>query len=114
MHEYSLVLQMLRRVEEEARARGAVAVRRVALEVGELAGVEPDFLRSAYEVARAGTLCEHAVLEISSCAARWACPRCGRTFARDEVLRCAGCDAPARLDERSEALLLSSIELEVP
>ncbi len=114
MHEYSIIEAMLRRVAEEARARGAIAVRRVAMGVGELAGVEPELLRSAYEIARPGTVCERADLEIVTYPMRWSCPVCGKDFARGDVLRCAGCAAPARLEPASEALVVESIEMEVP
>jgi hydrogenase nickel incorporation protein HypA/HybF len=114
MHEYSLVEALVRRVEEEARRRDAVAIHGLKVSVGELAGVDPELFRTAYETFRAGTLCERAPLEIIHAPARWSCPGCGKTFARGDVLRCAGCDRPARLDERSDALLLEAIDLEVP
>ncbi len=114
MHEYSLVEALVRRVEEEARRRDAVAVHGLKVTVGELAGVDPELFRTAYETFRAGTVCERAALELVAVPARWSCPSCDKTFARGDVLRCAGCDRPARLDERSDALLLEAIDLEVP
>lgn len=114
MHEYSLVDSLLRRVEDEVRRHGATRVDRVKVSVGELAGVEPDLLTAAYDLARQGTVCADAPLELVRYPARWSCPRCNRPFAHGEVLHCEPCDAPARLDERSEALLLDSLDLEVP
>ncbi len=114
MHEYSLVDSLVRRVEEEARRRGAVAVHRVKVTVGELAGVDPELFRTAYETFRAGTACERAALELATCPAEWSCPTCGKAIARGEALRCAACGEPARLSERSDALLLEAIEMEVP
>src|SRR5512142_2548729 len=114
MHEYSLVEALVRRVEEEARRREAVAVHGLKVTVGELAGVDPELFRTAYETFRAGTVCAHAALDLTTVPARWTCPGCRKTFARGDVLRCAGCDRPARLDERSDALLLEAIDLEVP
>jgi hydrogenase nickel incorporation protein HypA/HybF len=89
-------------------------VYRVRLAVGELAGVEPDLLRSAFEIARPGTICARAELEVVTHPMRWTCPACAREFARGEVLRCEACDRPARLDEKSEALVVETIEMEVP
>jgi hydrogenase nickel incorporation protein HypA/HybF len=114
MHEYSLVMSLVRRVEEEARSRQATAVHRVKVSVGELAGVEPELFRTAYETFREGTICEHAVLEIATWPASYRCPGCGRGFAPGDVLRCPACDRPAQADARSEALLLDAIEMEVP
>jgi hydrogenase nickel incorporation protein HypA/HybF len=46
--------------------------------------------------------------------ATWSCPRCKTPIARGAILRCAACDAPAQLDEGSDALTLDAIEMEVP
>jgi hydrogenase nickel incorporation protein HypA/HybF len=114
MHEYSLVEALLRRVEEEARQRSAIAIHGLKVSVGELSGVEPELFRTAYETFREGTMCEKTPLEIVRWPADWACPSCGRTFAAGDVLRCEPCGRPARLSEKSQALLLESIDMEVP
>ena len=114
MHEYSLVGALVERVEAEARQRGAVAIRRVVVSLGELAGVEAELFRTAFETFRPGAAWERAALELTAYPARWSCPSCGRAFARGEVLSCATCRRPALMDERSGALLLETIELEVP
>jgi hydrogenase nickel incorporation protein HypA/HybF len=114
MHEYSLVEALVRRVEEEAREHGAIAVHGLKVSLGELSGVDPELFRSAYEMFREGTVCEKAQLEIVRWAADWTCPACGKSIAAGDVLRCDRCDRPARLNERSEALLLESIDMEVP
>jgi hydrogenase nickel incorporation protein HypA/HybF len=114
VHEYSLVEALVRRVEAEARSRSAVAVHGLTVSIGELAGVDPELFRTAYETFRAGTICEATPLTVHAVPAAWSCPACGRAFAQGEPLRCAGCDRPARMSERSDALLLESIDLEVP
>jgi hydrogenase nickel incorporation protein HypA/HybF len=114
VHEYSLIEALFGRVEEEARRRGAVAVRRVSVRVGELAGVDPELFRTAYEIFRKGTLCEAAPLAVSLVAASWSCSGCARPIARGAVLRCEACGAPARLADGGDALTLDAIEMEVP
>jgi hydrogenase nickel incorporation protein HypA/HybF len=114
MHEYSLVESLIRRVEEEARRRSATRVHALRVTVGEMAGVDPELFRTAFETFRAGTVCEATALELVTCPAAWACPSCGAPIARGERLQCARCDVPAKLSERSDALLLESIDLEVP
>jgi hydrogenase nickel incorporation protein HypA/HybF len=114
MHEYSLVDALVRRVEEEARKRSAIAVHGLRISLGELSGVDPELFRTAYETFREGTLCEKTPLEIVRCPADWTCPSCGRAFAQGDVLRCERCDKPARLSEKSQALLLEAIDMEVP
>ena len=114
MHEYSLVESLVRRVEEEARRRSATRVHSLKVSVGEMAGVDPELFRTAFETFRQGTFCEETALEIIAHPAEWACPSCGATIARGERLQCARCDVPARLSDRSDALLLESIDMEIP
>lgn len=114
MHEYSLIESLVRRVEEEARQRGALRIHRLSVSVGELAGVDPELFQTAYDTFRAGTLCAEVPLTLSRRAASWSCPQCKSPIARGAILRCPACDVPARLDEGSDALTLDRIEMEVP
>ena len=113
MHEYSLMTALMERVEQEAAAHGALAVHRVRVRIGELSGVEPELLDSAFAIVRTGTLCERATLEIERVAARWECSGCRLPLDAGERLRCAACGAPAALAAGGE-ILLGQIELEVP
>jgi hydrogenase nickel incorporation protein HypA/HybF len=114
MHEYSLVEALVTRVEQEARRRSALAVHGVSVRVGELAGVDPELFRTAYETFRQGTICENAPLALRHVPASWSCPRCRRPVARGAVLACPDCKEPARLDDGGDALTLDGIDLEVP
>ncbi|HSD22493.1 MAG TPA: hydrogenase maturation nickel metallochaperone HypA [Anaeromyxobacter sp.] len=114
MHEYSLVEALVTRVEAEAKKRNALAVHRLSVRVGELAGVDPELFQTAYETFRAGTICASAPLTLTRVPASWSCPRCASPIARGAILRCTACDAPARLDDGSDALTLDGIEMEVP
>jgi len=113
MHEYSLVQAMYDEVERLARSRGATAVHRVTVRIGESAGVDPGLLASAYEIFRVHTICERAPLEIVTVPVRWTCPGGHGPIAPDAVLRCATCGAPASL-EGGDELVLERVELEVP
>ena len=112
MHEYSLIQSLLDVVDAEVRSRGAIAVHHLRVRVGEFAGVETDLLTSAYELVQEQTSCAGAELEIVPVPARWVCPDCGADIARGEVLRCAECGLPARLESGDE-ILLERIEMEV-
>ena len=114
MHEYSLVEALVRRVEDEARRRSALAVHALSVRVGELAGVDAELFQTAYETFRAGTICEKTPLKVTRVAASWSCPRCRRPIARGEVLTCPACKQAARLDDGGDALTLDQIEMEVP
>jgi hydrogenase nickel incorporation protein HypA/HybF len=113
MHEYSIIQALVERVGEEARAQGATAVHRLSVRIGELSGVDPDLLATAYDTFRARTICQGAQLDLRIVAARWECPACGQTIARGAVLTCPVCTLPARLSEGDE-IMLDRIELEVP
>jgi hydrogenase nickel incorporation protein HypA/HybF len=64
MHEYSLVQAMFDQIADAVRANRALAVRRVHVRIGRLAGVEPELFRTAYEVFRIRTFCSDAPLVI--------------------------------------------------
>jgi hydrogenase nickel incorporation protein HypA/HybF len=114
MHEYSLVEALISRVEAEAKKRQALKVHALSVRVGELAGVDPELFQTAYDTFRAGTLCAETTLTVKRIPASWSCPRCRAAIPRGEVLRCAACDVPARLDDGADALTLDGIEMEVP
>ncbi len=113
MHEYSIVRALLARVDQEVRAQKASTVHRLSVRIGELAGIEPDLLASAYQICRERTVCQEADLVIDRVPARWACSACQTPIAPGAVLRCSACGQPGRLLEGDE-ILLSSIEMEVP
>jgi hydrogenase nickel incorporation protein HypA/HybF len=103
---------MIARVEAEARERNAVAVRRVRVRIGELSGVDPDLLASAYHIFRERSLCEDAELSIERVQARWRCTECGAIGVSQESLRCGSCGGAPSLVEGDE-IVLQQIEMEV-
>ena len=113
MHEYSIVQALLERVASEARIREATSVHRLSVRLGELSGVEPELLATAFQTFRERTICERAQLDLQMVAARWECPRCGRNIGHGEVLTCTSCATPARLAAGDE-IMLDRIEMEVP
>lgn len=112
MHEYSIVRALLDRVETEARARGAVRVHRVQVRVGELAGVDPGLLTTAFETCREQSICRGASFEVLPERIRWVCRGCGRDVTTGDVLQCADCGEPARLAS-GDGIVLERLELEV-
>jgi hydrogenase nickel incorporation protein HypA/HybF len=112
MHEYSIASALLELVDEQARRHAAARILTVQVGVGELAGVEPELLRQAFELARERTICAGASLEIRRVPARWICRDCGASVPAGLALRCAACAGPARLCEGAE-LLLERVEMEV-
>ena len=112
MHEYSIVCALLDRIEAEARSRGASSVDSVRVAIGLQAGLDPQLLRSAFELARAGTPCAEATLELREIAPDWRCRACGGELPIDGPRRCPACGSPGRLVAGDE-IVLERLELEV-
>ncbi|MGC4065540.1 MAG: hydrogenase maturation nickel metallochaperone HypA [Polyangiaceae bacterium] len=112
MHEYSLVLSLIERAEQEAQVRGAKSIAKLALRVGQFSGVEPDLLAQAFEIARTGTACARATLVIALEPGQWTCPTCSTPLEPDVSLRCSQCDTAGRLTSGGE-LYLEQMEIEV-
>ncbi len=96
----------------EAAAHHASRVGRVHLTIGELAGVEPDLLKLAFDVFRERSICEGAELVIRMVPASWACRECGHPLERGARLRCETCGRPGELREGDE-IILERLEMEV-
>lgn len=94
MHEMSLCESILGILEDHARGQGFRRVTGVWLEVGALAGVEPEALRFSFEVVTRGTLAEQARLEIIEVPGQAWCVRCERNVPVsqrfDACPRCGG------------------------
>ncbi|MBW1904779.1 MAG: hydrogenase maturation nickel metallochaperone HypA [Deltaproteobacteria bacterium] len=113
MHEYSIVASLIDRVQKEANAHGGTRVHRLHVQIGELAGVEIDLLKTAFETFRERTICDGAELAIDTVAPAWACASCERTVERGAILRCEACGRPARMTQGDE-IILQRIEMEAP
>lgn len=114
MHEFSVCQDLLRQVEDLARAHNARAVSAIHLQLGPLSGIEAALLEQAFTVARAGTVAAAAVLATEALPIRVRCQSCG---AVGEVavnrLVCGACgDWHTELLSGDE-LLLASVELEL-
>jgi hydrogenase nickel incorporation protein HypA/HybF len=116
VHELSIALAIIDRVEEVAREHGACAVEAVRLRVGELAGVVPEALAFSFEVAREGTLLSEARFEVSLVPARARCAPCGTEFAVGSPphLWCPHCDRAGTALLSGREMELAGIELSYP
>ena len=110
MHEYSIVQSLVDAVERSAATHAGV-VHRIDVKIGDLSGVDCELLTTAFEVFRAGTICEHATMTIDRTPVRWACPKCNAEIPRGEPLRCSACKEPAHLTSGDE-IILQRIEME--
>ena len=114
MHELSVCLALLDQVQTIAKEQGASRVERILLRLGPLSGVEAALLANAYPLAAAGTIAEHALLEIEPAPVRVHCRECGaETDATPNRLICGECgDFRTNLVSGDE-LLLASLEFTI-
>ena len=110
MHEYSIVASLVDRAQREADAHPGAAVKKLTVQIGELAGVEIELLRTAFETFRGRSACEDAELAIEPVPAEWRCAMCGRVLEPGAILRC--CGKPAKLAAGGD-IILERIEMEV-
>lgn len=80
MHELSIVLSIVDTAEAQARKYEATGVERIDLEIGTMAGIEPDALAFAWEAALPGTILAGAERHIHYIQARARCLDCGHEF----------------------------------
>jgi len=99
-------------VHAHVAAHGATTVRRLHVRIGELSGVDPHLLASAFDTFRE-PICRDAEMQIVHEAAAWVCPTCGAAIPRGGVLRCDACDTPAVLNAGQD-IFLDRIEMEIP
>lgn len=114
MHELSICLSLLDQVKAIAAEHEARGVTLIRLRIGPLSGVEPQLLANAYPLAAAGTIAEHARLEIDSGAIRVRCRACGaESEATPNRLLCADCDSYQTELISGDEMLLASLELDI-
>lgn len=77
MHEISLAASVIELIEQAAAREGFSRVRQVRFEIGELACVEIEALRTAFAAASRGSCAAGAELEIITLAGEGECAQCG-------------------------------------
>ena len=80
MHEMTLAESVLQIIEDTALEQGFTRVRAVRLEIGQLACVEPESLRFAFDVVTRGSIAEQARLEIVETAGQGQGGKCAQNF----------------------------------
>ncbi|KUN01188.1 hydrogenase nickel incorporation protein HypA [Streptomyces yokosukanensis] len=112
MHELSIATAIVEQAEEIARADGTDRVTTVTVRVGELAGVVPDALHFAFEVAREGTALAGARLVVEQVTARAWCGGCAAEFdvGMPPFFWCPSCDRASQDLRYGRELEISAVE----
>ncbi|NEX18592.1 MAG: hydrogenase nickel incorporation protein HypA [Halochromatium sp.] len=115
MHELSVCMSLLEQVERIAREHGAERVERILLRIGPLSGVEAALLANAYPLAAAGSIAEHARLDIEPAPVRVHCIDCGQeSEASPNRLLCLHCGSYHTKLSSGDEMLLASLEMSIP
>ena len=94
MHEASIVLSILDAVTEQCRKEGYGSIQSVRVRIGKAAGILPDALVFAFDIAKNSTIAENAELVIELVRVGGDCQDCGRDFEIDGsrfVYECPNC-----------------------
>jgi hydrogenase nickel incorporation protein HypA/HybF len=93
VHELSVAQSLIDVLVEKLASEPIAAVEAVYVSVGQLSGVDPAALKSAFHIAAGGTIVQGAVLEIQDVPVRIWCSRCNaeRGVASLRDLRCTEC-----------------------
>jgi len=113
MHEISIAESILEIVEEQACAQNARSIQIIKLRLGEFTTIVREALEFAFEVARQGTLAEHARLEIEIVFVIVRCAVCDKATqpVAGICLICAVCGFPMEIIS-GEELQIDYIEVE--
>ncbi len=80
MHELGIVYQIIKVVDQFARENGVTEVDKIVLEIGQLSGAIPKFIKECYPAAVDGTAYESAKLEIITLPANGKCRGCSNIY----------------------------------
>ena len=113
MHELSIAQSLVDLVVEQVATTPDVRVSCVRVRIGELSGVIPQALRSAWPLASRKTPVAGASLLIDEQPILLWCPRCAREAPARGVqsLRCAACGTPSNDVRRGRDMELVSLEV---
>lgn len=93
MHEMALAESVLGLIEDARRRQGFARVRAVRLEIGALAGVEVEALRSCLAIVFERSVARAARIECAIAPGSGYCLDCGRTVAMDALYAACPCCA---------------------
>lgn len=112
MHEMSITLSLVDLIQDEQRARGFSAVKRVIVEIGKLGHVDPHALRFAFDATTPGTAVNGAALEIREIGGAAWCMDCSRTVAIERRGDgCPLCGQHKLIVEQGDDLRLKALEV---
>jgi len=113
MHETSLALALIEKIESLKIERGFGDVKKVFVEIGMFSNVVPELFYNAFEVAKAGSCVQAAELIIEDRRGKLVCDVCGCEYFPDiPIAVCPNCGELAGKIEQGRELRLLGLEVE--
>ncbi|MEN1704388.1 MAG: hydrogenase maturation nickel metallochaperone HypA [Planctomycetota bacterium] len=114
MHELSIATSLITLATDAAAEAGSPPITAVRIRVGALSGVVVESLEFCWDIAREGTCCANASLEIERVPAVLRCEHCSTEFqiAPPHRFRCNECDRAASDVVSGRELDLVALELD--
>ncbi len=111
MHEMSIVLRVVNIALDFAERSHAESVERVVVQVGEMSGYVPHYLRAYYPAAVKGTLLEGSKLVLETLKAELCCLDCETVYRPEpsKEIRCPHCQSKAFRIDRGTDLFIKEI-----
>ena len=110
MHELSIAISIVELAEEEARKADASVISKVEVEIGTMAGIDPDALLFAWDAAVQGTMAGQSELVIHKIQAEAHCLECGKEFpAENYFVQCPNCGSYRYQITKGKELRISSL-----
>ncbi len=111
MHEFSIIENIFRTLEEVSGKEGISKITKVSLVIGELRQIVPDVFEFAFQVTAKDSIAEEAVLEIEKIPIEVRCMECSKlSQVDDHVFFCRHCQSPIVKIIKGKELYIKSIE----
>jgi hydrogenase nickel incorporation protein HypA/HybF len=113
MHEASIAISLIETVSGLCQEKGYNSIESVRIKVGKAAGILPDALLFAFDVAKAGTLASQAELIIEYVLLGGFCRECGAKFESEEryIYCCPDCKSNAIKITRGDEMEIIDMEV---
>ncbi len=113
MHEASIAISLIETVADLCQKEGYSSIESVRLKVGKAAGILPDALLFAFDVAKAGTPASQAQLMIEYIPLGGFCRECGSQFESEErfIYSCPDCQSSAIKITRGDEMQIVDMEV---
>ncbi|MAQ82608.1 MAG: hydrogenase maturation nickel metallochaperone HypA [Maritimibacter sp.] len=112
MHEMSLCEGMRRVIEDQARIHNVASIKRVRVEIGRFAGVEPKALHFAFDVVMRGSVAEEAELVTLDLPGRAICYDCMKEVEiEDRLDPCPECGGGKLMPQGGDEMRIKDLEV---